>query len=86
MSVMNRHGRKVLLPRHARGDAFWEVIREAYAGEDAHAWRRLAMLALKETAGWPIERIAATFGRDARHVARCVSETKSALRERLRPE
>jgi len=82
MSVMNREGRKVLLPR--RGE-FWDSIRDAYAEDDPQAWRRLAMLALQEVAGWPVERIALTLGHRPSYIKDCISEVKCDLRARFDP-
>ena len=51
-----------------------------------HRWKSLAMLALKENAGWPISRISRAFGHDPGHVARCLSKVTDDLREALRLE
>ena len=85
MSVVRADGTKTLLPRSGP-DAFWSAIREGYAGRDPRAWRRLAMFALREDVGWPIDLIAATFGRDEGHVARCLDEVRRDLKTLFRPE
>lgn len=83
MSVMNRKGQKVLLPR--RGRRFWDEVGGEYAHDDAQAWRRLAMLTLKEVAGWPVERIAMSLGEQSSHVRDGISEVTDDLRARFEP-
>ena len=39
------------------------------------------MLALRENAGWPLERIGVVFGHPKGHVTRCLSKIKSELRQ-----
>ena len=48
-----------------------------------HRWRALAMLALRENAGWSLERIGRAFGRDRGHVSRCLKQVIAELRETL---
>ena len=83
MSIINSDGVKILLPRNDP-DAFWQLVLDDYAGRDRQVWRRLAMLALRESAGWPIDRIAVSFNQDTGHVSRSLSETKRDLRTRFR--
>ena len=61
MSVILPHGEKVILSRTG-ADEFWNRIREHYAVEDPRKWKYLAMLALRENAGWPLECIGRAFG------------------------
>ena len=83
MSITNRHGNKVVLPRQREG--FWEAVEDVYAGDDAQAWRRMAMLTLKEVAGWPVERIALMLGQRPSYVRDCITEVKHDLRRRFKP-
>ncbi|MGC1276164.1 MAG: hypothetical protein WBC44_20875 [Planctomycetaceae bacterium] len=83
MSVMNRKGQKVLLPRRGRG--FWDEIDSEYARDDPQAWRRLAMLTLKEVAGWPVERIAISLGERSSHIRDGIAEVTDDLRARFGP-
>ena len=82
MSVVNREGRKVLVPR--RGE-FWDAVCDTYGDDDPQAWRQLAMLTLKEVAGWPVDRIAMTLGHRPSYVAACINEVKRDLRARFEP-
>ena len=84
MSVIHQDGRKTLLPR-ADADLFWETVRRRYAGADRIAWRRLAILSLREQAGWPLELLAFTFGRNKGDICRGIGDTKRELRRRFRP-
>lgn len=79
MSVAKRDGTKVLLPRTGP-DQFWQIIHEHFAGEDARKWKYLAMLALRENAGWPLDRIGNVFGHPKGHVTRCLTRIKEELR------
>jgi hypothetical protein len=83
MSVVSSENLKILLPRSGP-DEFWQVIRQHYAGEDARKWRYLAMLALRENAGWPLDSIGEVFGHNKGHVTRCLTAVKSELRDRFR--
>ena len=56
MSIMNQDGDKVILPRRD-ADEFWSLIDQHYGSRKDHAWRDLAALALREHAGWSLERI-----------------------------
>ncbi len=60
MSVVNQNGEKILLPAK-NPDAFWGHVIEEYAHRDVVAWRRLAMLTLRELAGWTYDRIGLVF-------------------------
>jgi hypothetical protein len=75
-------GVKVILPR-AGLDDMWQTIHVCYAGEDECKWKYLAMLALRENAGWPLERIGQVFGHRKGHVKRCVDQVVRELRERF---
>ena len=80
LSTIKKDGTKVVLPRTGP-DHFWRVIHENFAGEDARKWKYLAMLALRENAGWPLEQIGAVFGHPKGHVTRCLEKIKGELRE-----
>ena len=82
MSVADLDGAKVLLPRSG-SDEFWRRVHDHYAAGDARKWKYLAMLALRENAGWPLERIGTVFGHPKGHVTRCLSRIKSDLRSRF---
>ncbi|MEW4490704.1 hypothetical protein AB1L42_21655 [Thalassoglobus sp. JC818] len=80
MSVTRRNGTKVLLPRTGP-DEFWNLIHDNFAGADQRKWKYLAMLALRENAGWPLDRIGNVFGHPKGHVTRCLTRIKQELRE-----
>ena len=80
MSVTRRNGTKILLPRTGP-DEFWKLIHENFAGKDERKWKYLAMLALRENAGWPLERIGNVFGHPKGHVTRCLARIKKELQE-----
>ena len=80
MSTVNQKNLKVLLPRTGP-DVFWQTIFEEYAQGDDRKWRYLAMLALRENSGWPLEHIAKLFNHKTGHVSRCLSRIKEELRE-----
>ena len=82
MSVARPDGTKVLLPRSGP-DEFWQLIHDHFAGDDARKWKYLAMLALRENAGWPLERIGNVFGHPKGHVTRCLTRIKRELRARF---
>jgi hypothetical protein len=84
MSCIRRNGVKTLLPRNGP-DAFWDAVEEQFDPDDARAWRYLAMLALRETAGWSLERIGRAFGHPKGHVTRCLERIKDDLRHRCAP-
>ncbi len=82
MSVTNLDGAKVVLPRTGSDD-FWNLIHLHYAAEDRRAWKYLAMLALRENAGWPLEQIGRVFDHPKGHVTRCLALIKRELRARF---
>lgn len=84
MSVM-RNSEKFILPR-AEPKTFWSAIHDDYAGEDPRKWKYLAMLALRETANWPLDRIGRAFKHPKGHVSRCLERVKEELADRFRPE
>jgi hypothetical protein len=73
------------LPR-AGSDDFWQRIEADYAAGDARKWRQLAMFALRETAGWPLELIGLAFQHPKGYVQRSLRRTRNDLRARFRPE
>ena len=82
MSTMHPDGTKIILPRSGP-DEFWQLIRQHYAGDDPLKWKYLAMLALRENAGWPLELIGYVFGHNKGHVTRCLTSLKRELRTRF---
>lgn len=80
MSVARPNGTKILLPRSGP-DQFWQLIHDHFAGDDARRWKYLAMLALRENAGWPLDRIGTVFGHPKGHVTRCLRRIKLELRK-----
>ena len=80
MSVINQKNQKVLLPRTGP-DEFWQTISDRFAQGDARKWKYLAMLALRENAGWPLEQIAKVFQHKPGHISRCLAKIKEELRE-----
>ncbi|HCS54478.1 sigma factor-like helix-turn-helix DNA-binding protein [Rubinisphaera sp.] len=80
MTVISEHGERVFLPRMGRED-FWKTMHEHYAGDHPGRWKSLAILALRENAGWPLETIGAVFGHHRGHVSRILKRVKSELRE-----
>lgn len=85
MSVTNRNDVKMILPRSGP-DHFWRVIAEHFAGTDKLRWKYLAMLALRENGGWPLDWIGAVFNHPKGHVTRCLQNIKRQLREHFEPE
>lgn len=83
MTIVTKDDLKVLLPRSG-ADEFWQLIRRHYAAADERAWKYLAMLALRENAGWPLDSIGLAFGHPKGHVTRCLSIVKRELRDRFR--
>jgi hypothetical protein len=81
MSVI-QNGEKIVLQRSG-ADEFWNLIRERYAAEDPRKWKYLAILALRENAGWPLECIGRAFGHPKGHITRCLVNIKSELRDRF---
>lgn len=85
MSVTDRYGERITL--YGSGpDAFWEVVKRRYAGEDERRWKYLAMLALRENAEWPLELIGLAFGHHRGHVMRCLNKVRDTLRDELEQE
>lgn len=84
MSIMHHDGHKILLPRGGP-DHFWQLVHDHYADEDPLLWKYLAMLALRENAGWPLEHIGRVFDHNKGHVTRCLHLVKRDLRTRFRP-
>ncbi len=82
MSVARRNGTKIVLPRTGR-DEFWKLIHENFAHDDDRKWKYLAMLALRENAGWPLEQIGNVFNHPKGHVTRCLKRIKNELREQF---
>ena len=82
MSTTNWKGEKIVLPRRGT-DEFWQRIHEYYAGEDARKWKYLAMLALRENCGWPLEQIGQVFNHPKGHVTRCLVAIKQEIRDRF---
>ncbi len=78
MSIVDRENKKVVLPRTGP-DEFWQAVAEDFAGNDRRKWRYLAMLVLRETAGWPLEYIARTFKHKPGHITRCLDRIKEEL-------
>lgn len=62
---------------------FLLALMEAYAEDDGEAWRRLAMLALREQVSWPLSNIAVAFGHSRGHVKRLMDQTKRELRAKV---
>jgi hypothetical protein len=85
MSVMDENHGKVELPRQG-ADGFWRSVMEHYAGRDQRLWKYLAMLALRECAGWPLDYIGLVFGHPRGHVSRCLARVTDDLRDRFEPE
>ncbi len=83
MSVMRESGERMVLPRVGRDD-FWTLVHEQYAGERPERWKALAILALRENGGWPLEMIGSVFGHHRGHVSRILAKVKRDLRESLR--
>ena len=79
MSVVNELGGKVVLPRLGP-DRFWTTVARHYAADNPQRWKRLAMIALHESAGWPMSCIGEVFGHNKGHVSRTIEKTKAELR------
>ncbi|MCA9054072.1 MAG: hypothetical protein KDA75_09565 [Planctomycetaceae bacterium] len=82
MSVVRHDGTKVVLPRTGP-DAFWDALDQEFAPDDERTWRYLAMLALRENSGWPVDRIGRAFGHNKGHVTRCLERIKDSIRTRF---
>ncbi len=63
MSMANRRGVKVVLPRIG-ADSFWQDVHAHYAGAEPAKWKALAMLALKENCGWTLDMIGNAFNHE----------------------
>lgn len=85
MSVVDRRDVKISLPRSGP-DQFWQLIEQEFAGDDQLKWKYLAMLALRENAGWPLHSIGRAFGHPKGHVTRCLRKIKEQIGERFEPE
>lgn len=83
MSVVGQDGIKIDLPRTGP-DCFWDQIHKHYACERKTRWKHLAMLALHENAGWPLEKIGKAFGHSKGHVSRCLVNTRDELHQKFR--
>lgn len=79
MSVTKRDGTKIQLPRIG-ADQFWKLVQEHYAHEDDRKWKYLAILALRENAGWNLDRIGKVFNHPKGHITRCLAQIKRELR------
>ena len=84
MSTIRPTGHKVILPRGGL-DEQWELLIRHHIQADPRKWRYLAMLALKENAGWPLECIANAFQHPKGHISRCIAQVKRDLRARFEP-
>ena len=83
MSTIIPNGEKIVLER-CGADEFWKLVCEHYAQEDARKWKYLAILALRENAGWPLDRIGYVFNHPKGHILRCLAQVKQELRDRFR--
>lgn len=83
MSVVRSDRTKIVLPR-CGADVFWKLIHDHYAEDDLRKWKYLAMLALRENAGWPLDDIARVFNHPKGHVTRCLANIKTELRNRFK--
>lgn len=82
MTIINQEGFKIVLPR-VGADSFWKLIHDYYAEDDPRKWKYLAMLALRENAGWPLDDIGRVFQHPKGHITRCLQTVKSELRSRF---
>lgn len=82
---MGTDGVKTILPRSGP-EEFWEAVYEDFARRDERKWKYLAMLALREAAGWPLEYIGLAFGHPKGHVVRCLQNVKCELQDRFERE
>jgi hypothetical protein len=82
MSAITTTGEKTFLPR-CGADEFWSLVCAHYADQDARKWKYLAMLALRENAGWPLDRIGLAFQHPKGHITRCLANVKQELRDRF---
>ena len=82
MSVADQEGFKVVLPREGL-DQFWQTIQDHYANEEQTKWKYLAILALRENAGWRLEQIGLAFGHPKGHITRCLKAIKLELKNQF---
>lgn len=80
MSVVDERGVRKELPRLG-ADPVWGQLQEGYAARDRRKWKYLAMLALRENAGWTLPAIAQVFGTHKGHVLRCLERVKQDVRD-----
>ena len=85
MSAVDKNMVKVELPRTGAAH-FWHLIANNFAGNDPLRWKYLAMLALRENAGWPLQWIGAVFNHPKGHVTRCLKRIKEQMRDHFQPE
>ncbi|MEZ6066830.1 MAG: hypothetical protein R3B90_14250 [Planctomycetaceae bacterium] len=81
MSMMRRDGTKTVVD-HTGPEVFWDAVEDHFTDNDRY-WKLLAMLALRENAGWTVERIGKAFGHARGHVTRCLEQIKQELRLRF---
>lgn len=81
MSVVDSRQVKVLLPRSGL-DPFWQRLLAEAAGDSLRR-KYLAMLALRENSGWPLDAIGGVFEHPKGHVSRVIRRLKNELREAL---
>lgn len=81
VSVVNRHGEKVELPRLHAQDHAAEALRE-WAGSSPRRLK-IASALLMHRDDFPNERIAAAVGRSVRQTERYLAEGKEVMRELL---
>lgn len=82
MSIINRWGDKVILPRLGP-DQFWNDVRAHYAGAEPQKWKALAMLALRVNTGWSLDMIGNAFGHDRGHISRSLTTLCRELKDRF---
>lgn len=80
MSTIGQDGLKTVLERHGI-DQMWDVIREHYIQGKPRRARLIAMLSLREVAGWSFEMLADAFGNDRAHIVRSLSSLRRELQE-----
>ena len=85
MSMIRPNGHKVVLPR-AGVEQQWDLIITHYAQADVRRWKYLAMLALKENAGWPLDCIGNVFQHPKGHISRCLTVVKRELQRTFLPQ
>ncbi len=84
MSTIRPNGQKIILPR-CGVDEQWRLIIEHHMQANPRRWKYLAMLALKENAGWPLECIGNAFQHPKGHISRCIARIKLELQDRFLP-